>query len=196
MNLPELVIPSNFLAKRPKFLIFICRKIFNLLGWRALGNIPRNKNFLVAVGPHTSNWDFVIGMLFVIGWDARINWIGKHTIFQPLFSPLLKRLGGLPVDRSNPENLFNDIKNVIKNHENYLLAIAPEGTRKKVHKLKTGFLRISDQLQCEILLAGLDFGSKTITINDIFKKTGSLRSDTELVKEYFKSFTPKKINNF
>lgn len=196
MNLPEIVIPKNFLAKRPKSLSFLCRKIFKLIGWKALGTIPENKNLMVAVGPHTSNWDFVVGMLFVIGWDARINWIGKHSIFKPGLSKLFRRFGGIPVNRENSENLMEEIHQVINQHKHYIIAIAPEGTRKRVEKLKSGFIRISNQLQCDIMLAGLDFKRKMIIINDFFQPCGDLELDLAAVKSYFANFGAKRKNNF
>ena len=196
MNLPELVIPKNLLANRPKFLAYICKKIFKCIGWKVVGQLPENKNIMVAVGPHTSNWDFVVGMLFVIGWDARINWIGKHTIFKTGFNKLLRKFGGIPVNRLAPETLLEDIKAVTDHYKNYILAIAPEGTRKKVDKLKTGFIRISNQLQCDIMLAGLDFNRKIIVINEYFYPSDNLEVDGYKVREYFANFGPKRKNNF
>jgi 1-acyl-sn-glycerol-3-phosphate acyltransferase len=196
MNLPELVIPKNLLAKRPKFLAYICKKIFKFIGWKVVGQLPENKNLMVAVGPHTSNWDFVVGMLFVIGWDARINWIGKHTIFKPGLNKIFRKVGGIPVNRSAPESLLQDIKKVTDEYQNYILAIAPEGTRKKVQKLKTGFIRISNQLQCDIMLAGLDFKRKMIVINESFIPSGNFDLDVIQVREYFANFGAKKVNNF
>lgn len=196
MNLPELVIPKNLLAKRPKFLSYICKKIFKFIGWQVVGHLPENKNVMVAVGPHTSNWDFVVGMLFVIGWDARINWIGKHTIFKPVINKIFRKVGGIPVNRSAPESLLHDIKKVTDKYQNYVLAIAPEGTRKKVEKLKTGFIRISSQLQCDIMLAGLDFKRKMIVINEYFSPSGNFDADAITVREYFANFGAKKVNNF
>jgi len=196
MNLPELIIPKNLLAKRPKLLSYICRKIFKAIGWQVVGKIPENKNIMVAVGPHTSNWDFVVGMLFVFGWDARINWIGKHSIFKPGVNRLFRKVGGIPVNRSAPETLMEDIRKVTDEYKNYILAIAPEGTRKKVDKLKSGFIRISNQLQCDIMLAGLDFKRKMIVINEHFHPSGNLDMDVSAVREYFANFGAKKTNNF
>jgi len=121
---------------------------------------------------------------------------GKHTIFKPGVNRLFRKVGGIPVNRSAPETLLEDIRHVTDEYKNYILAIAPEGTRKKVDKLKSGFIRISNQLQCDIMLAGLDFKRKMIVINEHFHPSGNLDIDISAVREYFTNFGAKKTNNF
>ena len=145
------------------------------------------------VGPHTSNWDFIIGVLVILSLDARINWIGKHTIFKNGFENFLIKLGGIPVNRDNPSELFKKINKLTEKSNGYLIAMAPEGTRKKVNKLKSGFIRIANQTNSKILLAGIDFQKKFINLDRFFVPSGDLNDDLQYVQNYFNLYSGKKI---
>ena len=111
-------------------------------------------------GPHTSNWDFFLALAFIFGLNLNVYWVGKHTLFKNGFSKLMRKLG-IPVDRASPEQLMDDVSAIIKKHQGVIIAISPEGTRKKVKRLKSG-LRIAKTTNSQILLAGIDFESKLI----------------------------------
>ena len=100
-------------------------------------------------------------------------------------------MGGIPVNRANPEALKNEIYNVTEKYKGFIIAIAPEGTRKKVERLKSGFLRIANETNSKIMMAGIDFSNKTIELGDFFSPSGDVDKDLKFIKEYFSNFAGK-----
>ena len=91
-------------------------------------------------------------MSLILSLDVRIHWVGKHSIFKKGFRRLLKKMGGIPVNRINPEALKGEIYNITNKYKGFAIAIAPEGTRKKVERLKSGFLRIANETNSKIMI--------------------------------------------
>ena len=143
-------------------------------------------------GPHTSNWDFVLAMSLILSLDVRIHWVGKHSIFKKGFRRLLQKMGGIPVNRINPEALKGEIYNITKKYKGFAIAISPEGTRKKVERLKSGFLRIANETNSKIMMVGVDFSNKTIEFGDFFSPSGNKDKDLRFIKDYFDNFTGKR----
>src|SRR2546430_128791 len=115
--------------------------IFKLIGWRVEGSFPPDlKKYIIAVAPHTSNWDFVIGVMArSILNIQRARFLGKSQLFKAPFGWFFRAIGGHPVDRSSSHDMVHQVATIFNEHNEFILAIAPEGTRKKVTKLKTGF---------------------------------------------------------
>ena len=110
-----IAVPQHLKANRPKFIVKFSSWVLNSRQWEIDGAIPEDKRVVLVIGPHTSNWDFIIGVLVILSLDAKINWIGKHTIFKRGFKGLLTRLGGIPVNRQDPSELFSKIKAITEN---------------------------------------------------------------------------------
>jgi len=108
-------------------------------GWRVEGELINDKKVILAVAPHTSNWDFFIGILVVFALRIKVNFFGKHTIFTPPLGYIVRKLGGIPIERSKAHGVVNNIVRQIQDSEEVVLALAPEGTRKGVFPWKTGF---------------------------------------------------------
>ena len=162
-----------------------------ITGWKTIGNFPTDQRVVMVAGPHTSNWDFVLAMSLILSLDVNIHWVGKHSIFKKGFRRLLRKMGGIPVNRANPEALKNEIHNITKKFKGFIIAISPEGTRKKVDRLKSGFLRIANETNSKIMMVGVDFSKKTIELGDFYSPSGDLEKDLKFIKEYFASFTGK-----
>ena len=187
-----IAVPQHLKANRPKFIVKISSWILNIRKWEIDGVIPDDKRVVLVIGPHTSNWDFIIGVLVILSLDAKINWIGKHTIFKRGFKRLLTKLGGIPVNRHDPSELFSKIREITQKSNGYLIGMAPEGTRKKVLKLKSGFIRIAKQTNSKIMLAGIDFKKKIVNLDNFFTPSGNLDDDLDYVKNYFSRYTGKR----
>ena len=187
-----IAVPQHLKANRPKFIINISSWVLKLQKWKINGSIPEEKRVVLVIGPHTSNWDFIIGVLVILSLDAKINWLGKHTIFKRGFKGLLTRLGGIPVNRQDPSDLFSRIKVITEKSNGYLIGMAPEGTRKKVLKLKSGFIRIAKQTNSKIMLAGIDFQKKIVNLDKFFTPTGDLNNDLLFVQDYFSRYSGKR----
>tara|TARA_A100001234_G_scaffold80784_1_gene71416 strand:+ start:230 stop:739 length:510 start_codon:yes stop_codon:yes gene_type:complete len=163
-------------------------------GWKTIGNFPTDQRVVMVAGPHTSNWDFVLAMSLILSLDVNIYWVGKHSIFKKGFRRLLRKMGGIPVNRANPEALKNEIHNITEKFKGFIIAISPEGTRKKVDRLKSGFLRIANETNSKIMMVGVDFSNKTIELGDFFSPSGDVEKDLKFIKEYFANFTGKHPN--
>ncbi len=162
-----------------------------ITGWKTTGNFPKDQRVVLVAGPHTSNWDFVLAMSLILSLDVNIHWVGKHSIFKIGFRKLLRKMGGIPVNRANPEALRNEILNITEKFKGFVIAISPEGTRKKVNRLKSGFLRIATETNSKIMMVGVDFSKKTIELGDFYSPSGDVEKDLKFIKEYFANFTGK-----
>tara|TARA_B100000886_G_scaffold232021_1_gene162040 strand:+ start:1927 stop:2532 length:606 start_codon:yes stop_codon:yes gene_type:complete len=193
-------IPKSFRANRPRSLQWLGRTVLSILGWKVTGSISKeyeNNKLVVIVAPHTSNWDGILGVATLAGLDAKISFIGKHTVFKYLgLGAFLRYMGGIPVDRSKPGGIIRDALDQLKNIDCSLIAMAPEGTRSKVKEWKTGFLRIAKELNTKIILASIDFSKKEILLGKAFSPTGDNVKDILDLKKYYSSFTPRHPEKF
>ena len=192
MNNPLIQIPEKFRASHPILLQKIGKFFLTITGWKFKGDIPRSDRIILVAGPHTSNWDFLLALAFIFGLNLNVFWIGKHTLFKNGFSKIMRKLGGIPVDRASPELLMNEVSHIVKKQQGVIIAISPEGTRKKVERLKSGFLRIAKTTNSQILLAGIDFESKLIHLGKLFEPSGNTESDLLNVHNYFRQFKGKR----
>ena len=192
MNNPLIQIPEQFRASHPILLQKIGKFFLTITGWKFKGDIPRSDRIILVAGPHTSNWDFLLALAFIFGLNLNVFWIGKHTLFKNGFSKIMRKLGGIPVDRASPELLMNEVSHIVKKQQGVIIAISPEGTRKKVERLKSGFLRIAKTTNSQILLAGIDFESKLIHLGKLFEPSGNTESDLKNVHNYFRQFKGKR----
>ena len=192
MNNSLIQIPEKFRASHPILLQKIGKFFLTITGWKFKGDIPRSDRIILVAGPHTSNWDFLLALAFIFGLNLNVFWIGKHTLFKNGFSKIMRKLGGIPVDRASPELLMNEVSHIVKKQQGVIIAISPEGTRKKVERLKSGFLRIAKTTNSQILLAGIDFESKLIHLGKLFQPSGNTESDLLNVHNYFRQFKGKR----
>ena len=192
MNNSLIQIPEKFRASHPILLQKIGKFFLTITGWKFKGDIPRSDRIILVAGPHTSNWDFLLALAFIFGLNLNVFWIGKHTLFKNGFSKIMRKLGGIPVDRASPELLMNEVSHIVKRQQGVIIAISPEGTRKKVERLKSGFLRIAKTTNSQILLAGIDFESKLIHLGKLFQPSGNTESDLLNVHNYFRQFKGKR----
>lgn len=151
---------------------------------------------VLVAAPHTSNWDFIIGMLTFFSLGLQVHWIGKHTIFTPPFGGILRHYGGIPVNRSNPGQLYRDILMGFEKNDSFVFVLSPEGTRSKVTVWKPGFHRIARVAEVPILPASLDFGRKEIHFSKLFYPTDDIRADISVLKSHYEAFTPKHPENY
>ena len=180
-------IPQSFRAHRPKIFQWLGKIMLSIFGWKVKGSIANEysgKKLVVIVAPHTSNWDGILGFAAIAGLDVRFTFIGTHTAFQYPLGVFLRYMGGIPVDRSRPGGVIQVVIDKIKNNENALIALSPEGTRSKVVEWKTGFLRIAKELNAKIVPVSLDFSKKEILFGDVFIPSGNNKKDISDLKDY------------
>ena len=148
-----------------------------LLRWNIEGEIPNLPKFVLIMAPHTSNWDFVVGILVVFALGLRVRFLGKHTLFSPWLGWLMRWLGGTPVVRDTPQGAVADAAEMIVREERVLLGIAPEGTRKRGAAWRSGFYNIALAARVPILPAAFDHGRKSLRLFALFEPTGDYEAD-------------------
>ena len=187
-RISESQIPERLRGSRSKILRIIARFGINISGWTIRGNVPDEERIVIIAAPHTSNWDFILAMLAIFGLNIKVRWLGKHSIFKPGFKKFFEWLGGIPVYRDNPTSLIENVVNIVKKERSIVIAMTPEGTRKKVKRWKTGFLRIAKQTHSKILLISIDAPTKSIEIGNIFNPTGNSEEDLAYIQKYYSTF--------
>ena len=145
------------------------------------------KKYVIAVAPHTSWWDFVIGVLARSALHLEnTRYLGKSQLFRPPFGWIFRMLGGTPVDRSSSHDVVEQVVKIFNAHEEFILALAPEGTRKKVEKLRTGFYYIAKRAGVPIVPVGFDFEKKMIIIGEPRLTTDDFDGDMESLLSFYK----------
>ena len=153
---------------------FILNKI---IGWKVIGYLPKNEKYIIAVVPHSSYFDLIIAVLIRTYLGLKIKFIGKKELFNPISSFLFKFLGGIPVNRTKKSNIVNEVVNLFKLDKIKILAIAPEGTRKRVKKWKTGFYYIALKANLPIIMVSFDYIRKEVKINNKYYPSGDIDKD-------------------
>jgi 1-acyl-sn-glycerol-3-phosphate acyltransferase len=164
----------------------LARFIFWMAGWKAVGEIPPIKKFVVITAPHTSMWDIVYNLCAQQILNTKFSLLMKRELFGFPLGPVLKYFGGIPVDRSSAHNMVEQAVQMFNEREEFILAIAPEGTRKRVAKFKTGFYYIAVQAGVPILLSYLDFEKKVVGIGPVFYPTGDADKDIEEITNFYR----------
>lgn len=171
----------------------LCRLILSLTGWRAANQFPYElKKYVLIVGPHTSNWDFIIGVLFRKALRLeKARYLGKKELFDPPFGFLFRWLGGYPVDRSKNKNMVEEVVKIFQTHDEFGIALSPEGTRTRVEKLRTGFYNIARGANVPIVMVGLDFPNKQVVFSKPFMVTDNQEADMEHILKFFRPIKGK-----
>ena len=163
----------------------ICKIIFKIFRWKILGKFSKVPKYIIAVAPHTSFYDFFIGILVRNIINEKINFVGKKELFGPLTGWFFRALGGVPVDRNSKKDTVSSIVEIFNKRKKFKLAIAPEGTRKKVKKWKTGFYYIALKAKIPIMPVAFDYNNKNVIVYSLFYPTGNIEEDFKnLYKKY------------
>ena len=169
-----------------------------LTGWKVVGRLPANaaKSVLIAA-PHTSNWDLPYTLMVAFELRLNVYWMGKASIFKPPFRGLMMWLGGIPVDRSQSNNLVIASSTAITQATGSLqLIVPPEGTRTGTRYWKTGFYYIAQSANVPIVLAFLDYDQKIGGLGPIFQTTGDIEADMLTIKAFYAGVKGKNADQF
>jgi 1-acyl-sn-glycerol-3-phosphate acyltransferase len=155
----------------------VARGLLALFDWRVEGEFPDRPKLVAIVAPHTSNWDFIVGVLTVFALGLRARFLGKHTLFSPGLGWLMRWLGGTAVIRDTPQGAVADAAEMIAREERVILGIAPEGTRRRGAPWRSGFYNIALAAKVPILPAAFDFGRRSVRLFPVFEPTGNYEDD-------------------
>jgi 1-acyl-sn-glycerol-3-phosphate acyltransferase len=175
----------------------LSRKIlFDWLGFSENVTEPLPAKCVIALAPHTSNWDFIIGKLYTsaIG-ESNMFLMKKEWFFWPL-GILMRRMGGIPVYRNKKTNITDSVAEQAKQASTFRICVTPEGTRKANADWKKGFYYIALKANIPILLYGLDFKTKTIECTKTIVPNGDIENQLQEIKDYFRSYTGKHPKQF
>jgi 1-acyl-sn-glycerol-3-phosphate acyltransferase len=157
------------------------------MGWRVEGQIPNVPKLVIIAAPHTSNWDFVVGIATKLALGLRVLWLGKDSLFRAPLGPIMRALGGMPVDRHSSHDVVKAVVDEFERRDRMMLGIAPEGTRKRVERWRTGFYHIAHGAKAPILPVALNWGERAIQIGSPFVTTGNIDADMALLQDRFAS---------
>jgi 1-acyl-sn-glycerol-3-phosphate acyltransferase len=148
-----------------------------LLGWRVEGDVDDHPKMVAIVAPHTSNWDFPVGLAARYALRLDASWLGKHTLFRPPFGWIMRRWGGIAVDRSASHDVVSQTIEAFSSRPRVFLVITPEGTRKQVSRWKTGFWHIARGAGVPILPIVFDWGARVVRIHPAFTPGANVDED-------------------
>lgn len=166
--------------------------MLRLLGWRVIDHRPPAVGSAIyLVVPHTSNWDFFLGLFArsVARIDAK--YLAKKSLFESVFGWFFRATGGYPVDRSKSMHITDQVVEYFNTVPGFSIAITPEGTRKKVESWKTGFWRIAKEADVPLVLTSFDYSRKEVILSAPFRVGESMDKDIATLMDYFKSFKGK-----
>jgi len=161
------------------------RLVLALMRFEAAGAVPDEAKLVVIVAPHTSNWDFVVGMGTMFALDLKLNFLAKHTLFRAPIGAIFRWMGGIPVDRASSHGVVGEAVQAFAASERLMLAIAPEGTRRRVEHFKSGFLHIARGADVPLLLAAFDWKARCVRLGPPFELTDDLAADLARIEAFY-----------
>lgn len=171
------------------------RAALRLLGWRIIDDRPANMGSAIyLVVPHTSNWDFFIGLFARSVARINANYLAKKSLFDSPAGWFFRATGGYPVDRSRNTHITDQVVAYFNTVPGFSMAITPEGTRAKVDAWKTGFWRIAHKAKVPLVLTSFDYGKKEITLSKPYHVGDDMEQDIAALMEYFKPFKGRNPN--
>jgi 1-acyl-sn-glycerol-3-phosphate acyltransferase len=163
---------------------------FKVIGWKIVGSFPKNTPKTISiVAPHATWIDFPIGLgaraEIESESDVKIGFLGKAELFKGTFGWFFKGLGGIPVERFTKNDMVQSVVSLFNAHENLHIALAPEGTRGAVSKLRTGFYYMAKQANIPLVMIGFDYEKKEVIINEPFFLTDDMEEDLRKIALFY-----------
>lgn len=163
----------------------LARAFWSFSKWNLVTEPAPNRPTILVGAPHTSNWDFVV--MLAIAWRMRVDvhWLGKHSLFTGWRGPIMRGLGGIPVDRSDPSKIVTEVVDRMRDGEVFALVITPDGTRGGHTHWKSGFHRIAMATGMPVTLGYLDTATRTTGLGPTLELTGDIAADMDRIREFY-----------
>jgi 1-acyl-sn-glycerol-3-phosphate acyltransferase len=168
------------------FLRLISNLTMHLFGWKVEGTLPDLPKYVIIGAPHTSNWDFMLFLGVIFRLKVKVRYMGKAELFRNPFGWFFYYCGGVPVDRSKSQGLVEQMVEACEKTKQFVLVIAPEGTRHGVKEWKRGFYHIAKGTGMPIVMAKVDGRQKTIRVGQVFHPTDDMEADMQAIQDAFK----------
>jgi 1-acyl-sn-glycerol-3-phosphate acyltransferase len=159
--------------------------VLRLMRFRVEGEVPDLAKFVIAVAPHTSNWDFVVGAAVMFALELRVAFIAKHTLFRGPFGAVIRWMGGVPVDRSSAHGVVAEAVHGFSREPGLILALAPQGTRNPSARFRSGFLHIARGAGVPVMLAALDWGEHCVRLGPTFAPGADIGQELARAEMFF-----------
>ena len=163
----------------------ISNSILRLTGWKVEGKLPDLPKYVLIGAPHTSNWDFVLFLGVIFYLKANVKFMGKAELFRKPFGWFFYWCGGIPVDRKKNQGLVEQMVQASREANQFILTIAPEGTRHFVSEWKLGFYHIAKSAGIPVVMAIVDGKKKAMRVGQIFHLTENMDADIKIIQGYF-----------
>lgn len=174
-----------------RFVRWVLTRPYRWGKWTVVGTVPEPRKFVLIAAPHTSNWDFpnFLGLTTDLG--VRPYFMGKLSLFRWPMAGFMRQMGGIPIDRKSSQNYVQAMVDEFNRRKEFILTVAPEGTRSKTKRWKTGFYQIALAAKVPMVVGMMDYGRKTGGLGPTIWPTGDFRADMEKVLAVYKSCIPK-----
>jgi 1-acyl-sn-glycerol-3-phosphate acyltransferase len=163
----------------------IAQVYWALSRWTLVTEPAPTRPTVVLGAPHTSNWDFVL--MLGIAWrlKMRFRWLGKESLFRGWRGPIMRAIGGIPVDRSNPAGVVDALVSRIRDGDVFGLVVTPEGTRGGAVHWKSGFYPIAREAGLPVTLGYVDRTTMTAGLGPTLTLTGEVRADMDAIRAFY-----------
>ena len=163
----------------------LARAFWTFGSWKLVTEPAPNRPTVLIGAPHTSNWDFVV--MLAIAWRMRVDvhWLGKHSLFTGWREPIMRGLGGIPVDRTDPSKIVAEVVDRVRAGEVFALVITPDGTRGGHTHWKSGFHRIAMSTGMPVTFGYLDSVTRTTGLGPTVAMTGDISVDMDRIREFY-----------
>lgn len=183
--------PSAPRSRAGGFSRWLGRSLLRLGGWRVVGALPDVPRLVVIAAPHSSNWDGIWGFAAKLALGLEVRVLGKAQLFWWPLGPLLRRLGAIPVDRAAAQGTVGQAVALIRGSRRIWFALAPEGTRKRVERWKTGFWKIAHEAQVPILPAYFHYPERVIGFGPLFQTSDDMAADIAALRAWYRPWMGK-----
>ena len=167
-----------------------------LSGWTLSGETPKDKKYVLIAAPHTSNWDFILLIAIAFTFRIKVSWMGKNNLFKGPAGPVMRWMGGIPVERSKNTGLVQQVVDRFNEADELVVTIPPEGTRSKVRQWKSGFYHVANGAGVPVVLGFLDFKKKVGGFGPTFMPTGNYEEDLKEIQGFYQNISGKLPDQF
>lgn len=168
----------------------MARRSLALTGWEYEGPVPAERKFVLLAYPHTSNWDGLLLVTLTRSIGMRIKWLIKDSWVKGPMGPVVRGFGGVGIDRSRASGVVGQMVEELKAKDDLILAIPPEGTRKRAEHWKSGFYFIARGADVPVVPGYLDFGRKRAGLGPAMRMTGDVRADMDRLRAFYAEKNP------
>ena len=158
--------------------------ILKSMGWTLHGELPNLKKAIIIGGPHTSNWDLFLALGSMLSIGMKFSWMMKKEAFIWPLGSLWKALGGIPIDRKAKTDVIGQVKTFFVENDKVWLGLTPEGTRAKVERYKTGYLRMAKGVGVPLFIVGIDSVNKRVVLDKTWDPSRDIETENAAIKAY------------